>query len=134
MLNPASKQQGRDMINPYPTWEETFVAFVERFELYIAEFPEYGPHRTYIDRYRDRLDQVRSGIDFNPRTEPYTLFYAAVMLLLDGRLKLTATQRKTRKGLFVAWQRLHNSASMRGREGMDQGGPSMWSGVDVRKI
>jgi hypothetical protein len=122
------------MANPFPTWDENFAEFITRFEPYIAEFPEDGPHRINIDRYRERLDLIRSGVDFNPRTEPYTLFYAAVMLLLDGRLKLTATQRKARKGLFVAWQRLYNSASMRGREGLDQGGPSMWSGVDVRKI
>jgi len=121
------------MANPFPTWDESFAEFITRFEPYIAEFPEDGPHRINIDRYRDRLDLIRSGVDFNHRTEPYTLFYAAVMLLLDGRLKLTMTQRKARKGLLVAWQRLHNSASMRGREGTDRGGPSMWSGVSDRK-
>lgn len=121
------------MINPYPTWEETFAAFVERFELYIAEFPEYGPHRTYIDRYRDRLDLIRSGENFHPEKDPYLGFHAAVMLLLDGRKKLTRAQRDTRKGLFVIWQRLHNSASARGRQGTDSGGPSLWSGIPDRE-
>jgi len=113
---------------PFLSWVEQFQQFATDFEIYLAEFPENGWYRRYLDDYRRLFDAILAGENFHPQRQPYQSVHAAVVLMLDGRKKLTPLQRRLKKGLLVRWQRLHNSAGIRGREGLDKGGPSFWSG------
>ena len=105
---------------------DDFNRFRADFEAYVADFPQYGWHEPHSARYRDNLSAVLAGDRGTADNSTYLQLHAAIMLLLDGRRKLTSNQKVMRKSLLFHWKALH-SAGLASHKNMD--GPSLWSGV-----
>ncbi|MFX4226484.1 MAG: hypothetical protein ACFHHU_00915 [Porticoccaceae bacterium] len=92
-------------------WKVGLEAFVEAFEVYIGDFPEIGWHEKYLTIYRSALSRVRLEGANNQPGQPFIELHCSVMLLLDGRKKLTADQQKQREKLVFRWWQLQRSAN-----------------------
>lgn len=96
----------------FKTWTEELSAFVAAFEDYLAEFPDYGWHERYLERYRVLLPEIQTRtISRGPGT-PLFEIHSAIRLLLDGRQRLSREQRKTIRPLTSQWRRLERSAGV----------------------
>lgn len=107
-------------------WLEDFNRFCADFETYLADFQATGWHEQHCARYRDNLPAVIAGDRGTTDNSAYLQLHAAIMLLLDGRRKLTTNQKAMRKSLLFRWKALHNSGLVTHKS---TDGPSLWSGV-----
>ncbi|MFC4236019.1 hypothetical protein ACFOY8_12310 [Thalassospira xianhensis] len=115
------------MSSQFQSWAEKFEDFLVSFEDYLKEFPAFGWHEKYLNRYRDSCPLVQAGERGNEPGQPFFMLDTSIMLLLDGRQRLSENQRKVRKNLLFKWEGLRRSVSAEGREAPM--GLSYWSGV-----
>ncbi|MBO6773799.1 MULTISPECIES: hypothetical protein [unclassified Thalassospira] len=95
----------------FKDWEDGFGAFITEFEAYLDHFPDYGGHEKYLAKYREALDLVRTQGREKCRGKPFLDLHCAIMLLLDGRQKLTPPQKDRRATLVFRWKQLERSSS-----------------------
>ncbi|PKR55393.1 hypothetical protein COO20_04275 [Thalassospira marina] len=108
-------------------WAADFLDFQQVFDVYVAGFPQYGPHEKAVADYQENAGAVWAGNTGTKPGEPLFLVGNSVLILLDGHQRLTPEQKKVRKGLAAKWKMLRASVHAANREAIE--GPSLWSGV-----